>query len=88
MRRLAALAVAVFAPVALACPVCGQSATEQGQAAYLNMSVILSALPLLAIGGVLGFVAMRVRAAARAEREDLARRVTHLRPAGGSSDVR
>lgn len=69
MRRLAALAMVFSAATALACPVCGVAATEQGQAAYAFMSVIMSGLPLLAIGSVITWVALRVRAAGRAEAE-------------------
>ena len=39
-------------------------------------SGVLSALPLVAIGSVVAWVALRVRAAAKLEREDEARRVT------------
>lgn len=48
---------------AFACPVCGVSATEQGQTAYIVMSVVLSLLPLLGIGGLVAWVAVRMRAA-------------------------
>jgi hypothetical protein len=80
MRRLALLAVTLLAPVALACPVCGTAATEQGQEAYKFMSIIMSVLPLLAIGGVVAWVASRVRAAEKADADELARRVTHFGP--------
>ncbi len=63
--KLSALLVTVSS-AALACPVCGVG-PEYGQGAYLFMSGILSALPLLAIGSVVAWVALRVRAAAKAD---------------------
>ena len=47
--------------ILLACSVCGQAATEDSQLAYQVMSIIMSLLPLGLIGGVLGWVVMRVR---------------------------
>lgn len=70
MRRVAALALVLLAPAALACPVCGVAANEQGQEAYKLMSLILSVLPLLGIGGVVTWVASRVRAAEKTGRAE------------------
>jgi predicted cobalt transporter CbtA len=70
MRRLSALAVVLLAPAVLACPVCGVAANEQGQEAYKVMSLILSVLPLLAIGAVVTWVVGRVRAAEKTGRAE------------------
>jgi hypothetical protein len=63
--RAAALAVLLAPVAALACPVCGQGREGSGTA-LLVMSIILTLLPLGMIGGVAGFVYLRVK---RAERE-------------------
>jgi hypothetical protein len=75
LTRAATLAVVLTAVAANACPVCGVG-PEFGQGTYLIMSGIMSALPLVAIGSVVAWVALRVRAAAKLEAEDEARRVT------------
>jgi hypothetical protein len=64
---VAALAVLLGASAAAACPVCGLAASAQSQGAYIDMSIVISLLPLAAIGAIAGWVAFRVRAAARAE---------------------
>jgi hypothetical protein len=81
MRALLALGVVTLATVANACPVCGVG-PEKGQGTYIFMSGILSALPLLSIGGVVLWVALRVRAAAKADEAALAARVTQYGGAG------
>jgi hypothetical protein len=62
VRRLvaaAAAAAALLAPLAArACPVCGQGAGES-EGAYLIMSGILSALPLLMAGGIAWWILRR-----------------------------
>lgn len=44
----------------LACPVCGQP-TDQNQAAYIAMTVVMSLLPLTAVGGLVWWVARQMR---------------------------
>jgi hypothetical protein len=52
LRVVVALALVVLTPgVVFACPVCGPG-TENTAWAYLGMTVVLSGLPLLMIGGV------------------------------------
>ena len=77
MNRLAFLLLVLLSATALACPVCGTAATEEGQEAYKFMSIIMSALPLLAIGGVVSWVALRMRAHARAEALEVASPTPH-----------
>ncbi len=66
LSRVVAMAAALASSVALACPVCGVP-TEQGEGAYILMTPIMSLLPLAMLGGVVGWVALRVRAADRDE---------------------
>ncbi|MBL8950352.1 MAG: hypothetical protein JNK82_06225 [Myxococcaceae bacterium] len=47
-------------PLVLACPVCGQ-ASEETSAAYVAMTVVMSLLPLSAIGGLVWWVARNMR---------------------------
>lgn len=64
MRRpapAAALATALFASAAWACPVCG-TAPEQSNAAYLLMTFVLMFVPTLAIGGIIWWIARSARA--------------------------
>ncbi len=58
--------MALGAGAAAACPVCGLGASDQSQGAYIGMSIVISFLPLAAIGAIAGWVAWRVRAAGRA----------------------
>ena len=58
--RLALLGM-LFAGAAFACPVCGLSATEQGQSAYAYMSLIMSFLPLVVMGSIIGYFVYRNR---------------------------
>ena len=44
----------------LGCPVCGQ-ASEQTSGAYVAMTVMMSLLPLAAIGGLVYWVARQMR---------------------------
>jgi hypothetical protein len=44
----------------LACPVCGQP-TDMNQGAYIAMTVVMSLLPLTAIGGLVWWVARQMR---------------------------
>ncbi len=44
----------------LACPVCGQ-ASEQTSGAYVVMTVVMSLLPLSAIGGLVWWIARQMR---------------------------
>lgn len=50
--------------LAWACPVCGQG-RDGSESAMLVMSGILSALPLLMVGGIVAWIVLRVRAASR-----------------------
>lgn len=49
--------------IELACAVCGAGVDDAGSGAYLWMSVVISLLPLLMLGGILGWVVSTVRAA-------------------------
>jgi hypothetical protein len=64
-RGWAALALAVSAP-AFACPVCGQG-LDQGSGAFLFMTIIMSVLPLAAIGAVVTWLVLRLRAHERTQ---------------------
>ncbi len=75
LTRSASLVVMLASLAARACPVCGVG-PEFGQGTYLIMSGILSALPLVAIGGVVAWVALRMRAAAKLEAAEESRLVT------------
>src|SRR5690606_24506101 len=61
-----ALAASSYSSSALACPVCGQGAPGT-ESAILVMSGILSLLPLLMAGGIIAWLVVRARAAARDE---------------------
>ena len=52
--------MAMLTAFILACPVCGQ-ASEQTSGAYVVMTVIMSLLPLTAIGGLVVWVARQMR---------------------------
>ena len=80
MARLAALAVALLALDAVACPVCGLGASDQSQGAYIGMSIVISLVPLVCIGGIAAWVALRMRAHHRAEREADRARLTRYLP--------
>jgi hypothetical protein len=79
-RRLAALLLALAAPTALACPVCGLGASDQSQGAYIGMSIVISLVPLACIGGIVAWVALRIRAHHRAEREHASSALTRFAP--------
>ena len=71
MNRLSvnrvAFVLAFFASaVALACPVCGTA--RANESAYQVMTLIMSALPLLPMGGIVGLIAYRAKQADRNER--------------------
>lgn len=57
---------------AWACAVCGQ-AVDQANGPFIYMSVIMSVLPLFAIGGVVAFVAVHLKRDALAQAEERAR---------------
>jgi hypothetical protein len=67
MRALPALAVAVLPAVAQACAVCGAGEDDPARGAYVTMTLIISALPLGMLGGLIGYVAWKAKAAAREE---------------------
>lgn len=65
MRALTALAVALAPALARACAVCGAGDDDPARGAYLTMTLIISGLPVLMLGGVIGYVALKSRAARR-----------------------
>jgi hypothetical protein len=66
MTRLLAFAFALVPSLVLACPVCGQGRDGSGPA-LLVMSIIMTILPLAMIGGVIGWIYLRVK---RAEQQN------------------
>jgi hypothetical protein len=76
-----ALAALLRAGAASACPVCGLAANDASQGAYINMSIVISLLPLAAIGSIVAWVALRIRAAGRAESRAVEGRLTRYPPA-------
>lgn len=67
---LVGIALAIAPSVALACPVCGD-APARSRAAYLAMTIVLSLLPLGAMGALIWVAVRRLR---RAEQLDDAAR--------------
>lgn len=65
MRALAALAVSLLPTLAHACAVCGSGEDDRSKGAYLTMTLIISVLPLGMLGGLIGYVAWKAKAAAR-----------------------
>ena len=63
MRALAFFSVMLIAGVAVACPVCGAATDTKGT--YQAMTVVMSLLPLVMMGSVVGFIVFRVRRAER-----------------------
>ena len=60
--RLAGAGLLVLAPrSALACPVCGFVGVNENWTVYLAMTAMLSALPLLMIGGMVFWLSRRAR---------------------------
>jgi len=77
---LALAVAAVGVPeVASACAVCGFG-REENRAAFLLTTIFLSALPLVAIGGIVGWLWYRARSCA-AEPSPAPARVPQVRPA-------
>lgn len=64
MRSFATALLFLAPAAAVACPVCGQG-REGTAAALLVMTIIMSALPLLMIGGVVAYAVRRARLAER-----------------------
>ena len=64
-RTLASLFVLFASASAWACPVCGAATDTKGT--YIDMTLVMSSLPLVMIGSLVFFVAARVRRAAREE---------------------
>lgn len=62
MRKWLLLVLAFVPSIALACPVCG-NAPEKSQAAYFMMTVVMSLLPLAALGGLFYLFVRRQRRA-------------------------
>lgn len=61
MNRLALATFVLAANAALACSVCGAGQGDNDQGAYLTMTIIMSLLPLAAIGGIVFWVAKSSR---------------------------
>ena len=57
-KSIASLYVALASSVAWACPVCG--AATDTKSTYINMTLVMSGLPLLMIGSVVFWVARAV----------------------------
>lgn len=66
MRALAPL-VALMSSPALACAVCG-AGDEPARGSYVVMTLIISGLPLAMLGGIVGYIVVKSRAAAREEK--------------------
>ncbi len=66
MGRVLAASCSLYGAQALACAVCG-AGQDPNDGTWLVMTAILSLLPLLAIGGITGWVALRLRRHAREE---------------------
>ncbi len=62
-RAVAFLSVLLVAATAFACPVCGAETDTKGT--YQVMTMVMSLLPLVMMGSVVGFIAYRVRRADR-----------------------
>lgn len=65
-ERLAFVAALLSSAVALACPVCGVATSNETE--YQLMTLVMSALPLLTMGGIVGLIAYRAKKADQAER--------------------
>lgn len=64
----AALTIALVAPIAISCPVCGAAKDESTRQAFVEMTVFMSLLPLLLLGTLAVVVVRRIGAAEREER--------------------
>lgn len=47
----------------LACAVCGAGENDPSRGSYVFMSIIISILPLALLGGIVGYVFLKTRAA-------------------------
>lgn len=54
----------------LACAVCGAGVDDAGSNSWVVMSLVISALPVLMLGGILTWVVLTVRAAERKQAEE------------------
>jgi MYXO-CTERM domain-containing protein len=52
----------------IACAVCGAGEDDPSRGSYVWMSMIISLLPLALLGGIVGYVVWKTRAAALSER--------------------
>jgi hypothetical protein len=52
----------------LACAVCGAGENDPSRGSYVFMSIIISVLPLLLLGGIVGYVVMKTRSAESEEK--------------------
>lgn len=67
MNRFAFAASLLASAVALACPVCGAATSNETE--YQLMTLVMSALPLLTMGGIVGLIAYRAKKADRDEQK-------------------
>ncbi len=54
----------------LACAVCGAGVDDPGSATWAWMSLVISVMPVLMLGGILTWVVLTVRAAERKQLEE------------------
>ena len=54
----------------LACAVCGAGENDPSRGSYVFMSLIISVLPLLLLGGIVGYVVLKTRAADDGEKQN------------------
>ena len=81
-RVWASLYVLFASAAAWACPVCGAAQDTKGT--YINMTLVMSALPLVTIGAVVLGIALRFK---RHEAEEKKREAQSHLPAMRSSDA-
>ncbi|MGV3623010.1 MAG: hypothetical protein ACO1OB_19480 [Archangium sp.] len=60
--------VGLLSSPAFACAVCGAGEDDRTQGSYLAMTIVISLLPLAMLAGIVGWVVVRYRAAAREEK--------------------
>ena len=64
----ASLLLALVSSPAFACAVCGAGENDPSRGSYVWMSVIISLLPLGMLGGLIGYIVVKTRAADAAEK--------------------
>lgn len=55
--------LALLASPAFACAVCGAGEDDPSRTSYVGMTIIISLLPLALLGGIVGYVVVKTRAA-------------------------